>query len=298
MSFWFVHRPWLLLLLTISAVGCRPRREIVVFHASSLSRVFGELSERLREQGGWSVRLEPSGSNLAARKVSEHGLRADVVAVADASVLDGLLVPRFAPATVLFATNELVLAHLGHSPGTADVTQENWPELVLGGARLGCANPDLAPIGYHTLTAWQLAELELQQPGLAQRLDDACHRQALAQDENELVALLEAKAIDYAFLYGSTAEDHRLKVTRLPPSVNLSLPALAASYARASVEVHLKTGEPPTRLQGRPITYGLAVLRDAPSPAGAKAFVELLTGEEGQRTLSRHGFFPLEAGSR
>jgi hypothetical protein len=103
----------------------------------------------------------------------------------------------------------------------------------------------------------------------------------LAKDENELVALLEAKAIDYAFLYASTAEDHRLKVTRLSDATNLSRLALRASYAKASVEVHLKTGEPATRLVGRPITYGLAVLSSAPSPARPGRLSSSSPGEEG-----------------
>lgn len=301
MAHWLLpSRFCLLVLVAAAAAGCRPRNEVIVFHAASLSRVFGDLADRMRRQNpGWSVRLEPSGSQVAARKVSEQGLKADLVAVADDAVLDRLLVPQFAPASLVFATNELVLAHLAHSPGTEKVTSENWPQIVLdGGARLGCANPDLAPIGYHTLTAWQLAEGELSKPGLSSRLEDACRRQALSHDENELVALLEARAIDYAFLYASTAEDHRLKVTRLSDATNLSRLALRASYAKASVEVHLKTGDPATRLAGRPITYGLAVLSSAPNPAGAKAFVELVTGEEGQRALAHHGFRPLEGPAR
>jgi molybdate/tungstate transport system substrate-binding protein len=288
-------RPCLLLLACALASGCEPRRELVVFHASSLSRVFDDLARQLEaRQPRLVVRLEPSGSQVAARKVSEQGLRADVVAVADDAILRRLLVPAHAPEVVVFATNELVLAHLAHSQGTEEVSEASWPQVLeRDGVRLGRVDEDLAPLGYHTLLAWQLAEAVLGAPGLAGRLRERCARQHVTHDEAELLALLEARALDYAFLYRSTAEDHRLKVTRLPDTVNLSRPEAAASYARASVEVTMASGQPPVRVAGRAITAALAVPADAPNPAAARAFVELLSSEVGRRTLERHGFHPV-----
>lgn len=283
-------------LLLFALAGCTPRNEVVVFHAASLSRVFSELADALKaRQPPLSVRLEPSGSQVAARKVSEQRLRADVVAVADDAVLQRLLVPNDAERVELFATNELVLAHLEHSRGTAEVTAANWPEVLLReGVRLGRVNEDLAPLGYHTLLAWQLAALELGRPGLAADLRGRVARAHVAADETELLGLLEARALDYAFLYRSTAEDHRLKVTRLPAALNLSEPALAQGYARVSAQVRLSSQAPPVSLPGRAITYGLAVPKNAPNPAGARAFVELLRSEQGRAALLRHGFKPLE----
>lgn len=284
----------LVCLACVLGAGCSPRNEVVVFHAASLSRVFGDLAEPLkRRTPPLAVRLEPSGSQVAARKVSEQHLKADLVAVADDAVLRRLLVPRDADAVVVFATNELVLAHLEHSRGTAEVTAQSWP-LVLAreGVRLGRVSEDLAPLGYHTLLAWQLAELELGRPGLAAALRARVDRAHLAADETELLGLLEARAVDYAFVYRSTAEDHRLKATRLPPEVNLSRPELSAGYARVSVQARLSSLGPPTSLTGRPIFYGLAIPKNAPNPAGARAFVELLASEAGQAALRRHGFLP------
>lgn len=288
----------LLLLGWVLAAGCTPRNEVVVFHATSLSRVFGELGDALRGQSPpRTVRLEPSGSQVAARKVSEQHLKADVVAAADDALLARLLVPGFADRVEVFATNELVLAHLEHSRGTAEVTAERWPEvLARPGVRLGRVNEDLAPLGYHTLLSWQLLELELARPGLAAALRSKVAPEHLAHDETELVALLEARALDYAFLYRSTAEDHRLKVTRLPAAANLSEPGLAAGYARVSVPVRLSSQGPPTALIGRPITYGLAVPKNAPNPEGARAFLERLRSEAGQAALRRHGFQPTGSG--
>jgi molybdate/tungstate transport system substrate-binding protein len=270
--------------------GCKPRPELVVFYASSLSRAFFELGEALAAtRPGLSVRGEPSGSQVAARKVCELGLRADVVATADVAILDRLLVPGYAAFSLEFATNELVLAHRDHSRYTDEISAANWAEVVLRPeVRLGRVDEDLAPLGYHTLLAWQLAG-----PGLAAPLRGACAANHVVPDEAELVALLEARAIDYAFVYRSTAEDHRLKLVELPAEVNLSRRELAKRYAEAKVEVRLKTGEPKVTLRGAPVVYGLSIPTNAPNPEAAKGFVSTLLSPQGRRIIERCGLRPL-----
>lgn len=277
--------------------GCKARGEIVVFHAASLSRVLADVKERFeRAHPGWVLRAEPSGSQVAARKVSELGLRADLVLVADLRVLDRLLAPGHADWSLAFATNEIVLAHAQHSRFTEEVSERSWPE-VLGrpDVRLGRVDPDLAPIGYQTLLAWRLAELGAggAAPDLAARLAARCADGHVVSDETELVALLEARAVDYAFLYRSTAEDHRLKITALPPEASLGDPRLAAAYARAEVEVRMRTGAPRERVRGAPLLFGLSIPRGAPSPEGALLLAAFLLGEEGRAALARAGFRPV-----
>jgi molybdate/tungstate transport system substrate-binding protein len=241
--------------------------------------------------------MEPSGSQVAARKVSELGLRADIVAVADASIIGKIMIPNHAGWNVVFATNELVLAHKDHSRFTDEINTQNWPSVVTrSGVRLGRADPDTAPLGYHTLVAWQLAE---QSPtygtagaNLAARLAGQCAKEHVTHDEAELLGLLESRALDYAFLFRSTAEDHHLKITALPPEQNLSRPELAAQYAKASIEVRMKQGEGKARIVGAPITYGLTMPASAPQPALARDFIATLLGDKGNRLLRRHGFQP------
>lgn len=90
----------------------------------------------------------------------------------------------------------------------------------------------------------------------------------------------------------STAEDHHLKITALPPDQNLSQPALAKHYASTSVDVGMKQGEGRTRITGCPITYGLTIPAGAPHAAEARRLVAMLLGEGGRRLLERHGFRP------
>jgi len=295
--------PALALAALLLLAGCRQRTEVVVFHAASLSRLFVDVGERFeRAQPRYVLRAEPSGSQVAARKVAELGLPADLVAVADLRVLDQILVPGHADWTVGFAVNEIVIAHGQHSRFTDEVSEETWPEVLTRPAvRLGRVDPDLAPIGYQALLAWRLAERRWAGPGpgagLVARLAARCAPGHVVSDEAELVALLEARAVDYAFLYRSTAEDHRLKVTALPPEVNLGHPRLAPAYALAQVEVRMRSGSPRETVHGAPLVYGLTIPRGAPNPEGALLLASFLLGEEGRAALSRAGLRPLAPGS-
>jgi molybdate/tungstate transport system substrate-binding protein len=270
-----------------------------VFHAASLTQPLGEIAKLYEtEHPGVHVRLEPSGSQVAARKVSEMGMAADVVAVADAKVIERILVPAHARFNVVFATNEIVLAHKDHSRFTEEVSTQNWPEVLRRpGVRLGRADPDTAPIGYHTLITWQLAERSGMYGDsgktLAETLASRCEKQNIVHDETELLAQLESKALDYAFLYRSTAEDHHLKITSLPVDQNLSRPDLADRYAAAEVSVRMKQGEDNVHIKGAPITYGLTIPLKAPNRAEAAHFAAFLLAERATRVLARRGFRPM-----
>jgi molybdate/tungstate transport system substrate-binding protein len=291
----------LLWLVLCGAPGCRGRStEVVVFHATSLTQALGDVADQFqRENRGVRVRLEPSGSQVAARKLTELGMKTDVVAVADAGIISRMLVPGHASYDIIFATNEIVIAHKDHSRFTDEISTANWPEVLLRpGVVLGRTDADTAPNGYHTLMVWQLAERAgaygENAKGLAGKLAARCAKEHVVHDEAELLAKLESRSVDYAFLYRSTAEDHHLKITALPPDQNLSRMDLAERYAVVKVEVRMKQGEGKTRLTGAPVTYGVTIPAAAPHAAEAARFVAFLLGESGRRILTRRGFGPLQ----
>ena len=283
----------------VGLMSCKQPVEIVVFHAASLRRAFADVAaEYERANPKMRVRLEPSGSQVAIRKVTESNMRADVVAVADAELIEKMMIPQHASWSLEFATNEIVVAHLKHSRFTEAITAQNWPEIVLrADVKLGRVDPDTAPLGYHTVFAWQLAERSglygASGEGLAQKLIAAVPAAQMAADETELLGRLEARAIDYAFLYQSTAEDHRLKIVALPPEVNLGYPKLAVSYRAAAFEVRMKQGSGKSLLRAHPITYGLTIPDGAPHPGEAERFVAFLLGPRGQVLQRAAGFAPL-----
>ena len=286
--------------LVALAASCRSRgAEVAVFHATSLTQPLGDVADLFqRENPGVRVRLEPSGSQVAARKVTELGMKADVVAVADAGIISRMLVPGHASYNVTFATNEIVIAHKDHSRFTDEISTANWPEVLLRpGVLIGRTDADTAPNGYHTLMVWQLAERSgaygVNAKDLFGKLAARCAKEHVVHDEAELLAKLESRSIDYAFLYRSTAEDHHLKITALPPDQNLSRLDLADRYAAAEVEVRMKQGNGKVRLKGAPVTYGLTIPSASPHATEAARFVAFLLGEKGRRILSRRGFAAL-----
>jgi molybdate/tungstate transport system substrate-binding protein len=292
-----VRKLILLSLAVLAPWGCKQRTtEVVVFHASSLSAVLGDASEAFQKANpSLRIRLEPSGSQVAARKVSELGMRADIVAVADAALIDKMMIPAHATWNAVFATNEIVIAHKDHSKWTDQITAQNWPEiLVRDGIRLGRADPDTAPIGYQTLMVWQLAESSgaygASGAQLSERLKARCSKDHVVHDEAELLGLMESRSIDYAFLFRSTAEDHHLKILALPPEINLSRQDQAAHYSSAQVEIRMKQGQGSARIAGTPVTYGLTIPHHAPHPDGAARFAAFLFGDSGCRLLARRGF--------
>jgi len=284
-------------LLTVAAVlpACHSRRtEIIVFYASSLTRALGDAVERFeRKEPSIRVRLEPSGSQVAVRKVTEHAMPADIVVTADARLIDKMMVPAHAGFGITFATNEIVIAHKDHSRFTDEISTDNWREVLRRpGVQLGRADPDTAPIGYHTLMVWQLAEAP-DHPGLASALKGQCAPEHVVHDEAEILALLESRSIDYAFLYRSTAEDHHLKTTLLPPEVNLGSADRAAVYAHAGVDIRMNQGGGNSRVQGAPITYGVTIPKVAPHPDEARRLLAFLLGDEGRTILERRAIRPV-----
>jgi len=271
---------------------------VTIFHAASLSRAFSELEEKVEAlHSGLDIRLEPSGSQVAARKISELNQKADMVATADWRIIKQILRPEHADWLIEFTSNEIVLAYGEHSRHTAEITATIMPTVLSRpDVRLGRADENMAPVGFQTLTVWQLAELHFGdqvEKGLAARLKMRCSNEHVTPDISELVMLLESRAIDYAFVFRSIAEEHNLKVIRLPDEYNLSNPEHAKTYARAKVPVVLKTGTAPVPIAGEPIVYGLTIPKTAPNRAGAKKVIVFLLGPAGHRILVRSGFKPL-----
>jgi molybdate/tungstate transport system substrate-binding protein len=272
---------------------------LTVFFAASLEGPMDRWSRMFREREGVEVRSEASGSQVAARKVSEFGRAADLILVADYHVIDWLLVPDHAQWQILFASNEIVLAHSERSRHAAELTRDNWREILLRpDVQLARADENLAPIGYQTLLVWQLSDLEAGVPttdtkrSLAAQLRERIPASLVRPDVNSLTTMLGLR-VDYVFVFRSIAHEHNLKYLRLPASINLSDPDRADRYARASVEIVKSTRgtQPETvTVRGGPILYGLTIPRDAPQPARAERLVQLILSDAGQRVLEDHGF--------
>lgn len=294
---------YVLLLCAVFALDCRQdvkRKEpLTIFYASSLEGAVERWAEMFRSREGVEVRGEASGSQDAARKVSELGRAADLILVADYHVIDWLLAPNHAEWQILFAGNEIVLAHSEQSRYAAELTADNWREILLRpDVRVARADENLAPIGYQTLQVWQLSDLAAGIPTTDTQRSVAAQLRArippsLVRPTVQSLASLLGLQADYVFLFRNVVHEHNLKYLRLPPTINLSDPDRAVEYARAAVTIIKSTrGTAPekTTMRGSPILYGLTIPKSARRPEVAAQFVQMVLGESGQNVLEDLGF--------
>ena len=294
-------RRYFLAVAAVSAVACRPRPlpeqlagELVVYNAGSLAYPFHELlAEFARKHPEVRGAQESSGSLEAARKLTELGKRPDVLAVADYGVIAQLLMPTLASWYVGFASNAMVLAFSDQSAAAGEINQENWWRVLLRpGIRWGHSNPSLDPNGYRTRMVFQLAEAYYHEPGLTRRLEAAVQPVYLRPSEAQLIGLVQAGELDYAWSYRSLAKTAGLRWISLPAAIDLSDPARSTEYAAARVRLpgpRLGAADS-VEFRGEPILYALTIPTGAPHPALAREFVAFVLSEEGREILRGAGF--------
>ena len=259
---------------------------LVVFNAGSLARPLRAVLDTFAVREGVPIDQENAGSLEIARKITELGRVPDIVALADHEVFPNLLMPAHVAWYARFARNRMVLAHTSRSRGAAEIDSTNWFRVITrGGIETGQSDPDLDPAGYRALLLFQLAERYYRRPGLASSLARAVSPRNVRAKSADLVALLQAGDLDYAWVYESTARAAELPYLAFPRAVDLSDAAHAADYASVQVRVLGSGLGDSLTIRGEPIVYGVSIPNGAPHPALAERFVTLLLSSEGQRIL-------------
>ena len=268
--------------------------QLVIFNAGSLAKPFSDLLRAFTSRyPGVTPAQENSGSLEAARKLTDLGKVPDVIGVADYGVIAKLLMPKHADWYATFARNSMVLVYTDQSIGADKINSQNWWQVVQQpDMRAGRADPTLDPNGYRSLMVFQLAEKFYRQPGLAARLERTFPPKYIRPKEADLIALVQAGELDYAWSYASIARTAGLKYVTLPAEVDLSDPKLADWYASASVRLPGKSraGKDSVEFRGEPIVYALTIPSAAPHPGTAEAFVRFLLSAKGRAILEADGF--------
>ncbi|WP_256300628.1 extracellular solute-binding protein [Haloarchaeobius salinus] len=235
------------------------------------------LENGLRERVAQRVTVEAHGSARVARLVAEGQKDPDIVAVADVALFESTLTP---PWYAEFATNSVVLAYDGESPGgrrVADAGTDGWWRPLLNDdVSLGRTDPDLDPLGYRTLFALELATDHYD---TGTDLRAAIPSPDQLYPETQLVSQFETGAVEAAFTYRSMAVDRGYEFVDLPAAIDLGDPGLAGQYASTSYE--LPGG---TVVSGAPISY--AATQRHESPATTTVFDALI----GDGYLPEFGF--------
>lgn len=282
------------LLIVITFCGCKKQQELIIFHAGSLSVPFRDLSDEFEKRNpGIKVLLEPAGSLVCARKITELKKPCDIIASADYFVINELLIPEYASWSIRFATNEMVLAYNDKSKMAGEITVDNWYDVISSDKVIySRANPDADPGGYRTVFVLKLAEKYYSKMGIAERLMNK-DINYIRPKEVDLIALLESNALDYIFIYKSVAIQHNLKYVKLPPEINLALPAFNELYKTVSLEVVGSSLDSKMIVSGEYINYSATVLKNARHPETAVDFLEFLLSPEGLEIFRKSGQDPI-----
>ena len=302
------------------------KTSIRVLFAGSLIIPFERLEKEFEAaHPGIDVVTEGHGSIQVIRHVSDLHEQADLLVTADHSLIPLLLYPSSDPETglpyanwyVIFATNEMAIAYTHRSAFAGDISPTTWPDLISrDDVRLGIADPRLDASGYRALMTVSLAESFLNKPGLFYRTFGTVFRVPLAVTRREgvsvikvpevletkkgarlvlrpysveLLPLLEAGEIDYAFEYLSVIKQHGLDYVALPPELNLSDPSLAGHYAAVDVTLDFQRfASVKPEFRGEPIRYAATIPSNARQPQAAAIFLAYLLGPEGQRIMAEN----------
>ncbi|MHC4482999.1 MAG: substrate-binding domain-containing protein, partial [Planctomycetota bacterium] len=183
--------------------------KLVIFHAGSLAVPFKQMCEQFNKHYP-HIRIfrEAAGSRVCARKVADLNRSCDVIASADYTVIETLLIPEYADWNIKFASNEMVIAFRSDSRRAKQINKDNWYDILLEkDVTFGRSDPNSDPCGYRTVLVLTLAEKFYNRPGLASRLL-AKDRRYIRPKEVDLLALLEADELDYVLIYRSVAQQH------------------------------------------------------------------------------------------
>jgi len=269
--------------------------KLIIFHAGSLAVPFAQICREFNKlYPDVNIEREVAGSRICARKVTALKKPCDVLACADYTVIQDLLIDaaprRYADWLIKFASNEMVIAFRAGSRLADRIDKDNWPDVLLRkDTAFGRSDPNSDPCGYRSVLAIKLAEKFYNKPGLTSRFLIK-NRRYIRPKEVDLLALLEVGEIDCIFIYRSVARQHKLKYVTLPDQINLKSERHAGFYRTATVR--LSGSKPGTFItkRGEPIVYGVTVPKNSPSPDLAELFLKfLLASDKGGAILTNNG---------
>ncbi len=232
---------------------------LTVLAASSLTDAFGELEGTFEEQnGGVEVSTSFAGSSELLTQI-QQGAPADVFASADEEKMNTALEEGLVAEPEVFVRNRPVVIVPADNPAGI----EEFRDLAEADAQIVLAE-EAVPIARYAEEALDNADADYGR-GFAQRVrDKIVSREANVRASANRVALGEA---DVTFVYVSdVTEDIRdqVRVVEIPEELNVVA------------------------------TYPIATIEESQNPELARAWVDLVLSDEGQRVLEKYNFEPVD----
>jgi molybdate transport system substrate-binding protein len=238
------------------AVAAKPAAsEVVVFATASLKEAFAILSARFQKQHAGTHVVTNSAGSQELRAQLEHGAVADVFASADQRHMNALATEGLVVGPALFACNEpIVVVRTGLVASLKTFADLPRAERIVIGA------PEV-PIGAYTVQIWRNARAKLG-ADFATRLEAKVVSREL--NVRQVLAKVLLGEADAGIVYRSDAIAARGKVAlvEIPPELNVTA------------------------------AYPIAVLKAAPHPELARAFIALVRSPAGATVLREAGFVP------
>lgn len=274
------------------SVGAEPSGKVIIFHAGSLTVPFAKMEKQFEAKyPKVDIIREPAGSRKCVRKITDLKKPCDIMASADYTVIDKLLIPEYADWNIRFATNRLVLCYTDKSKYAKEINAKNWYEILARkGVSWGHSEPNADPCGYRSLMVLQLAEKYYKKPGLYKGLISNRPKKNIRPKSVELIVLLQTGNMDYAWEYRSVAVQHGLKFIELPDKINLGNYKYDKFYKQAVVELTGKKPGTTIKKKGKSCTYGVTLLKNARNRQASIAVLKyLLSIDKGLKILKEMG---------
>lgn len=287
--------------------------EVYVLHAGSLTKPFEQIDNI---NDNIDVKSEPHGSVEVSRLVSEGQKSPDIAAVSDYSLIPDYMISKgLTDWYIQFARNEVVLCYSEESKYSDEINQSNWYKILSRpDVSFAFGNPNADPGGYRAVMAVQLAEMHYDNANIfddlmakntamsspkkengkytieTKKLDqlNPSDKVAVGAMEVAVIPKLEEGSVDYMFNYRSIAKQHGFDFVQLPAQVNLGMVKYGDIYDK--VRVKLTDG---TVKKGKPIVYGITILKDAKNKKAAIDFLEFLFSKKGRAVFEDMGQPPI-----
>ena len=291
-------------------------RLLKAYHAGSLASSFSKLEKSFEKaHPDTDVQLYSGGSAAIIDKVNKQNMFSDVLASADTVLIPKNLYPKNATFDVNFAKNSMVLVYTNTSKSAATINADNWyTVLATKDISYAISDPTSDPAGYRSLMTIALAERKYGDSSIFNTLvapyskmtkvtDGAKHtinatnpspdgkKLVITKTGPDIIPLLKAGTVDYAFEYSSVAIQSGLPYVTLPPEIDLSDPTMTARYA--NVQVIRPSGSTTVTEVATPIIYGVTIPTSTRNADGGADFINLLIGKEGQAVLTADGQTPI-----
>lgn len=236
-------------------------KELTVFAASSLTESFAELGQAFAASpGGAKVTFNFGGSN-ALRAQIEQGAGVDVFASADEVQMNALVESGLVTETPsIFARNRLVVI----TPKSAQSRIQRFQDLVSPGLKIVVAGPTV-PVGSYTL---QMLDKAAEDASLGARFREQFTRNVVSHEANvkQVVAKIQLGEGDVGIVYSTDV------TPKVAPDIHIiDIPASFNVVA----------------------SYPVAVTKNAKQRELGQAFVDYLTGTDGQAVLRKYNFISL-----